>query len=381
MKMKYIGAASLAICVGSALAQSNVTLYGVVDMNIEYATNQPGATAGNSGNRVSMQSGGLSGSRWGLRGTEDLGGGNSALFVLESGFNADNGTMGQGGLLFGRQAFVGLQSASLGKLTFGRQYTTLFDLLANFSPTGYATQYEPVVVGLGLDFRSNNAVKYTGVFGPITAEAHYAFGTGANSVNPLSVAAANGGNGPVAGQFRANSGYGAGVAYSAGPFGATVGYDQFNPAAFAGGAFAGSGSVKKAAIAGSYTLGPAKLMAGYRWGKNKDFAGNEVLGDDYYWAGANYQVTTALGLTLAYSYEKMKNVGGVTSGLSNPWELQFVANYTLSKRTDLYLTTAYAKNAGLALDQAGVDLNATGYGLAAGKDKMLGAALGVRHKF
>ena len=114
MKSKHIAPIApiaLLACAGAAYAQSSVTLYGVVDTNIEYATNLPGATPGSSGNRVSMQSGGLSGSRWGLRGVEDLGGGLSALFVLESGFASDTGQSQQGSRLFGRQAYVGLKSS------------------------------------------------------------------------------------------------------------------------------------------------------------------------------------------------------------------------------------------------------------------------------
>ena len=114
---------------------TTVTLYGVVDANVEYVTNiAPGqptvnpvtgqASVGPGHDRVALQSGGMSASRWGLRGVEDLGGGVQALFVLESGFSLDDGKSMQGGRLFGRQAFVGL-SSSLGALTFGRQYTHL----------------------------------------------------------------------------------------------------------------------------------------------------------------------------------------------------------------------------------------------------------------
>uniref|UniRef100_UPI00398C5F68 porin n=1 Tax=Salmonella enterica TaxID=28901 RepID=UPI00398C5F68 len=145
-----------------AWAQSNVTLYGLADANIEYATNLPNAAVGgSSGRRVAMQSGGQSGSRWGLRGVEDLGSGLSALFVLESGFGVNDGKLQQGGRLFGRQAFVGLKITDAGQFTFGRQYTTLFLLLANFQPMSFANQYDPVVVVGGLNFRSDNTAMYT----------------------------------------------------------------------------------------------------------------------------------------------------------------------------------------------------------------------------
>ena len=380
MKSKHIAPMApiaLLACASAACAQSSVTLYGVVDTNIEYTTNLPGATPGSSGNRVSMQSGGLSGSRWGLRGTEDLGGGLSALFVLESGFASDTGQSQQGGRLFGRQAYVGLKSTTVGQFTFGRQYTTLFQLLANFEPMAYSTQYEPAAVQTGVNFRSDNTAMYTGTFGPVTAQAHWSFGTGAPSANPT-----GGGNGEVPGQPRRDSGYGAGVAYMAGPIGATLAFDQYNPSVALGGGAFSSGTVRKAAIAGSYLFGDTvKVMGGYRWGQNKNANGSVALRDDYYWAGVNYQATNALGLSLEYAYQKIKTINSAPSTQANPWQIAFIADYTLSKRTDLYLTTAYARNAGLALDQATVDLNATGYGLATGKNSMVGAAVGIRHKF
>lgn len=376
MKKSLFAVAVLGTFAGIAQAQSSVTLYGVVDANVEYANNLPGATAGSSGNRVAMNSGGLSGSRWGLRGVEDLGGGLSALFVLESGFGTDDGKLQQSGRLFGRQAFVGLLSANIGKFTFGRQYTTLFDMLANFVPMSYSTQYEPVAVLTGLDFRSDNTAKYTGVFGPVTVGTHWSFGNGTVSVNP-----AGGGSGEVPGQFRRDSGYGLGGAYAGGRIGATIAYDQYNPSVPVGGIAFSTGAVRKAAVAGSYTFGSAKIMAGYRWGQNKNPNGSLALRDDYYWVGANYQATSALGLSLEYSYQKLKTVNSAPSVQSNPWQLAAIATYSLSKRTDVYLTTAYARNAGLALDQVSVDLAATGYGLASGKNSMLGAAVGMRHKF
>ncbi len=74
-----------------------------------------------------MSSGNLQGSRWGLRGTEDLGGGLKAIFVLENGFNVFNGTLGQGGDELGRQAYVGLPTTQFGTVTLGRQYDSVVD--------------------------------------------------------------------------------------------------------------------------------------------------------------------------------------------------------------------------------------------------------------
>src|SRR6516225_900911 len=120
MKMKLFAAAVAALAAGGAYAQSSVTLYGVVDAGVEYSNHAQ--TSSSSHDVVRLNSGGMSGSRWGLRGVEDLGGGLKGIFVLESGFNIDTGTSGQGGRLFGRQAFVGMQS-QYGQLTLGRHQT------------------------------------------------------------------------------------------------------------------------------------------------------------------------------------------------------------------------------------------------------------------
>ncbi len=374
MKKTLFALAALSAIAGAAQAQSSVTLYGVVDANVEFATKLANPSGGHD-NRWALNGGGLSSSRWGLRGVEDLGSGMTALFVLESGFNLDDGTLQQS-RLFGRQAFVGLESKQYGRITLGRQYTTIFDALANFSPASYATLYEPNVTLLGPDFRSDNTVKYSGNFGPVTVGAHWSFGTGATFLPGV------GGNGEAPGQFRRDSSYGAAVTYLGGPFGATIAYNQVNPSITSGGAFVGTGTVKKAAVAGSYAVGLAKIMAGYRYGQTKDQADNTVVRDDMYWAGANYQLTPALGLTLDYFYQAFKSSTVSTlKPAGNPWQVMFIADYSLSKRTDVYLTTAFAKNGGLGLNTAAVNFTASGYKPGGGANNMLGAAVGVRHKF
>src|SRR6478735_3149745 len=99
MKKSLFALAVLGSFAGATFAQTNIVIYGVVDANITYENN-----GGPAGSVVRLDSGGQSGSRLGFRGTEDLGGGLSASFMLENGYNVDNGTLGQGGLLFGRQA-------------------------------------------------------------------------------------------------------------------------------------------------------------------------------------------------------------------------------------------------------------------------------------
>lgn len=164
----------LGLASAGACAQTSVTLYGVADAYVEYATNQADAK-GEPAALARMGSGGKSGSRWGIKGTEVLGGGWRAAFRLESGVNLNNGAgTGAGG--FDRSAWVGLEHPRWGALRFGRQYTTMFDIMEHYSPTGaYSTLYEPDGAIVGISFRENNVVKYLATAGPLTFEAHYAF--------------------------------------------------------------------------------------------------------------------------------------------------------------------------------------------------------------
>ncbi len=372
---------------GTALAQTSVTLYGVADADVEFANHVGVApTPANNfnpgpGNKVyRMNSGGLSGSRWGLRGTEDLGGGLSSIFVLESGFNQDAGTSQQGGRLFGRSAYVGLASKDFGQVALGRQYTSLFDVMANFVPALYATSYEPSATLLGPNYREDNTVKYKGVFGPLSASAHWSFGTGLAVPQTSPLLPAGGGGGEVPGQFRRDSAYGVGLSYIANGLGIAAGYDQFNPTFGTG-----TGTFKNAAIAGSYAFGNAKVMGGYRWGQNRGANGSLVKRDDYYWIGGQYQFTPALGLIAEFAYDDIKNLFGNKS-IPNPWQINLIGTYSFSKRTDLYLTAAYSKNAGLGLDSlangfANSLALGNSYTLGRGESNMLGIGLGVRHKF
>src|SRR5471030_3382439 len=103
MKKTYLALTAMG-AFSVAHAQSSVTLYGIIDEGINYASNSGGHTLYN------LSSGVLQGSRFGLRGKEDLGSGLSAVFVLENGFDVNTGKLGQGGLMFGRQAWTGLSS-------------------------------------------------------------------------------------------------------------------------------------------------------------------------------------------------------------------------------------------------------------------------------
>ncbi|AQV94449.1 porin [Cupriavidus necator] len=385
MKRKMLAMSALSCIGGPALAQSSVTIYGVLDAPVEYVNNiARGAPSvvnnqlvpQSGGARVALANAGLSSPRWGLRGQEDLGGGLSALFVLEGGFGVDTGVQ-TSNRLFGRQAFVGLQGR-YGKLTFGRQYTSIFDGFANFTPTRFAVLYEPIAWQLGVNYRSDNTVKYSGNFGPLSASAHFTFGAGAGVVGFTSLA--NGGAGETPGNFRDNTGYGASLTYLDGNVGATLVYDEWRPTATTG----QPGTTRKFGSAVSYEIGAVKAFAGYRWNRSSFGNGNTFVRDDYWWTGVNLRVMPALGFSLAYYYADIKEarLGPTAPGTepANPWQVTFVADYDLSKRTDVYVTTAYARNAGLNFDSSPISF-ATGYFPTAGQKGMYGVAVGVRHKF
>jgi predicted porin len=156
---------------GSAQAADSVSLYGIIDSGIEYVSH----ASGNSGLiRMPSLTGELP-SRWGIQGSESLGAGVSAVFTLESGFNSNNGTLGQGGRLFGRQAFVGLKTP-YGLLSFGRQYNMTTWALADanvLGPNIYSISSVDPYLAVA---RSDNAVAYKGTFHGLTFGATYSFG-------------------------------------------------------------------------------------------------------------------------------------------------------------------------------------------------------------
>jgi len=344
---------------GTIHAQSSVTLYGLIDANIEYTTHNAGASPEGK-SRFALNSAGLSPSRWGMRGAEDLGNGTRAVFTLEGGFNPDTGNATQGGRLFGRQAWVGLEFGSgRHKLTAGRHYTPLFIMLAGYTPGGYSG-YEPsppFIVGGNL--REDNSIQYQGSFGPIRAVAHWSFGE-------------------QPGTMTGSSGYGMGLEYAQGPFGVTIAYGDLNSAKSATGDYT---RTRKAAIAVRYQVtDDLRAVAAYRYNKNDTAAMGSAIRDDLWWFGLNYRASTPLMLTLGAFYDDMKSArtGTAVVDPKNPWQFTFIATYSLSKRTDIYLATAYARNSALNFETYN---SQPAYVIAANKRNQAGVGLGIRHRF
>jgi predicted porin len=157
---KSLLALSVLAASGAAMAQSSLTLYGVADAFVGsrqttgISLNTAGSMVTAEQRQSAIDSGGLNDSRWGLKGTEDLGSGLKANFVLENGFDISNGA--SAGTLFGRQAFVGLSSRDLGALSLGRQYGAYENVRSAFlsaqgnSPAFDATNGVPLTQTLAI---------------------------------------------------------------------------------------------------------------------------------------------------------------------------------------------------------------------------------------
>ena len=167
MKKTLLAAALVTGLAGVAHAESSVTLYGLVDAGYGYQgveTKYRGAyPSGKITQRdFGVHSGVMNGSRWGLKGSEDLGNGTSAIFVLESGFDVNNGRSLQDGRLFGRQAYVGLTGDSWGTFTIGRQYNAGDTFVAPIDPfgTGGGFAASNTIFGDSVSGRYDGVIKY-----------------------------------------------------------------------------------------------------------------------------------------------------------------------------------------------------------------------------
>jgi len=366
----------------SAFAQSGVTLYGVVDEGINYTNNVGGHSL------TELASGFAQGSRWGLKGTEDLGGGLKALFQLENGFNASNGKAAQGGLMFGRQAYVGLSDNQLGSVTLGRQYDSVIDYLA---PTTVAGNWGGTMFGHPYDndnliysFRVNNTVKYTSPsFGGFQFGGTYSFSNDTNFAN--------------------NRQYGAGMQYASGGLLLAAAYLQAdNPSATSGGAINNGGDqnflAKRLRIFGAginYTFGAA--TAGFAY-SNSNL--NEPLSTSYISGSilpANGTLNSLrfqnLEVNFKYQFTPAFYAGGAytltlenfnaSSGDAKPKVHSFglMADYSFSKRTDVYIQGAYQRVAGgktgTALDMADLP----GAANASSTSSQFQVRAAIRHKF
>ncbi|HSW03819.1 porin [Aquabacterium sp.] len=364
---RAIPAAALACLAGSASAQQ-YTLYGLVDAAVE-RIDHVGANAG-SLTRMPSTTGSFP-SRWGLRGSEDLGDGLKAVFTLEAGFGPDTGVSGQGGRMFGRQAFVGL-SGGWGTVSAGRHYTMLFWSLLEADVIG------PMVFAIGsLDSyvpntRVDNALSYRGKFGDLSAGATFSFGRDSANPAPNNPAGTNCG-GELATDSKACREWSVLLKYDQPSWGVAAAIDTLKGGA---GSWAVAGltsstlSDRRTTVNGYAKLGSVKLAGGVIQRDNDGSA--TTPRSDLVFFGATLPVGELFSLDAQVAQLKFKHS-------PNKASLAVLrGNYALSKRTALYAAVGHIDNEGsLAMSVSG---GAPGSNPAPGVGQT-GIVTGLRHSF
>ncbi|OLL31607.1 porin [Burkholderia sp. SRS-W-2-2016] len=336
MKKTQIALAILAstLMASAAHAQSSVTLFGLIDTGVTYVSNQSGKS------NVKMDDGVNGPNLWGMRGAEDLGGGTKAIFELVNQFQVNNGSFMPNASLFSRTALVGLTNERAGKITLGNQYDFMTDALyfggndpAEISGHFYAFRAGPFkklalpsnATG-SFDWdrmageRISNSVKYvTPIFNGFSAGAMYGFGN-------------------VAGSIGAGNSTSFALNYAANSFGANAAYTNIKYYT------AGSPqvSVRNWGVGAHYKFGG--------WFTNALFTTvhNSANGASVYEGsvGAQYRVTPALAAGASYMYMK----GNSVVDNNHAHQAAAILDYSLSKRTDVYVLGVYqrASSGGLA---------------------------------
>ena len=379
MKKSLIALALIGAFSSAAVAQSNVTMYGILDVNYMW---QEGPTVVGTGTAARVQqesvsainSGHQSGNRWGLRGTEALGGGLSAIFALESGFSLDTGMSGNSGRLFGRQAYAGL-SGGWGAVVAGRLATFSsgtgdFDMIGRVDPfsTGFG------LAGAQNTFISMNSLRVDNAVAYVSPTiAGFKGGVGYTTRIDGNETAPSGTN-TKATIFGAN--------WTGGPFFAAITYDIVN-----GSNATSLPDQKHLQIGGTWDIAMFRLHAAWADQTNIAFlptpstggsgsfivlpAGLQNFDATSWLLGATWTVTPAF--KVFGSYQAFDADGkSVTTGTTvtnfepdyNVWGLG--TTYNLSRRTNLYASYAWRDADGTLVGN-----NANGKQL----------AIGVRHLF
>lgn len=378
MRFQHLVGGALLGFATTGFAQSSVTLYGVLDTGVEYVSH---ANAGGKGIvRMPSITGELP-SRWGLRGSEDLGGGYKAVFALESGLNVGNGTMGQGTRLFGRQSWVGIESP-YGTLSFGRQYTMTYYAVLDSDLLGPNIYGLPSLDAYIPNGRADNAVAWRGKFGGFTAGAMYSFGrdsagTG-NSPGQGTCA------GPVPGDTTTCRLWSAMLKYDSTAFGLAASYEEQRGGSDTAAAnffdgvkplplTASGDKDDRAQVNGYVNAFGMKFGGGWigRW-VDTDASGGPNLHSNLFYLTANYYVTPAFLVdTGVYHVTVSGQDARATLGVLR-------GTYFLSKQTAVYLQGAYLANSA----HAAFSVSAGGGGTTpAPGQNQVGVMAGIRHMF
>jgi len=341
MKKSLLALAVLGAFAGAANAQTNVTIYGLVDAGL---TREAGGAAGSV---WKLATGVQSGNRLGFKGTEDLGGGLKANFQLENGFDLDTGAIRQGGALFGRQAWVGL-SGNFGAVNLGRQYNPLFIALDSIDPFGTGLPGATTNLMNPSAVRTNNAITYS---------APSISGFSANALYGL---------GEVAGSNDRARTYGLSLGYANGPISAVLAYDNANNGTVTTPV---TNTTKLTLVGGTFNFGMATAHLGFETEKNDAGMKNRD-----WMVGVSAPV--GAGTVMASYINKTDRIGNVDAK-------QYAIGYThnLSKRTNLYTSYARINNdAGASFVVSDASSGGAGSVPTAGNSSSA-FTVGVRHKF
>ncbi|MDN7671076.1 porin [Burkholderia oklahomensis] len=336
---KVIFLAAILSAAASAHAQSTVTLYGRVDAGLEYISGLPSATSTGSTSRWRAESGNWGGSLWGMKGAEDIGGGNKVVFQLEGAFNTMNGTAA-GNLMFFDVGTVGLSNDRYGTLLLGRE-AFISNGLWDFDPFGQtAWSSASLVRGRNWQKSSNNISYQSPKFWGFDVYGQYS----------LSNATAWNGNGTTPQGRQA----GLQLTYTAPIFQVRGIYDEIRDPK--NGALDDPFSHSREYFAGlNVFLGPVTLRTAYQANRTSGgTSGDGPTSVDLEWAGVNWQVTPAATL-IAAAYHVNANKGG-----GNATIYSVGGTYNLSKRTLLDLQIATVRNSSKA--NFGLNANAAGAG-------------------
>ncbi|PUA19323.1 porin [Glaciimonas sp. PCH181] len=313
MKYSKVGLSASLIGAGMAnpaAAQTNVTIYGVVDtfMTNIHATGVPSVTR--------MDASGLYPSRLGFKGNEDLGAGLKANFVLESGFNSQDGSQADSNRLFNRQSWVGL-SSQWGEFRLGRQNTPQFYMNGKFDAFGGTTQASGWNNMFGATLRVDNAI---GIFSP--------------DMNGFKVQGLFG-RGAIAGgtplpEVSGNNNLHMAAEYEKGAFYAGINYEEISNTALAY-------KAKRTAVGTSYRINDQwKVFAAI----DREIATDNSIDSNLYSVSALYSFTPVSSLAFGYAATRDHVTG---KGHGNAVEPSVLYRYMLSKRTTLYSGYSHLK--------------------------------------
>ena len=348
-----------------AMAQSSVTLSGIVDNGLFWTNNETSLGSRAAGHSaLQAQPGVWTGSQFRLEGKEDLGDGTKAIFSLNSRFNSDNGAAQFSGAMFGQWAYVGLANDRFGTATAGRQLTSYSSLLAPYSPTNWLTGFAGAHPGdldnFDTDYKTNDAVVYQSPeYRGFVLGGGYAFGG-------------------VAGSLHTGSSWSVAARYKAGAAGIAVGFERFNN----GNPDGGTWSASSTAIVGSSQQGVSSVTGGYQTAAAQqrlavvggyDFTDRLGIALNYtnvqYIAGTaslfnskavwntfggvvHYTVTPAFFVAAGYSYTRTSSANGISDGAQYS-QVTLSQYYALSKRTGIYFLEAWQRAGGQTLSTDG----------------------------